>query len=174
MWPHCCLTARPFLTLFSEIYLQLGAIMLRLAIAILAASAFTVEAMAAQSVATISSTDGKVLLDRGNGFHAAKAGMELFHDDRVLVSADSALTISYPDCALAITKPSLLTITKTAPCAPDQSADLNGAVMIQPAVFDGFAETELSGVLALAGVAGVAIAVGVLALSYEDRSLSDE
>jgi hypothetical protein len=77
-----------------------------------------------ESLGTIASLDGKVLISSGDGFSAAMPNQRIAAHDRVLVSSGARVTLSFATCNLSLTPGALHTISPT-PCASaSHEADL--------------------------------------------------
>lgn len=75
-------------------------------------------AQAGEDFAQIQAFKGKVLINGGQGFEPAVADTSLKLGDKVLISTKSSITINYlkAGCLTTFENPSLVKITKTAPC----------------------------------------------------------
>jgi hypothetical protein len=93
--------------------------------------------IAAENFAKIQSFQGKVLVNRGQGFAPAQALMTLKIGDRVLVSHKSSVSVSYSaaGCSAVVDRPSLFKISKATPCGTELiSSTLSGAPLVAPIV----------------------------------------
>ncbi len=89
-------------------------------------------AFAASGIATLSSAEGKVLLNAGKGFVPVTGPVALKVGDKVLLGKDGFATVAFKDCAVSLDKPTVFTVTKNAPCAKDQLAGLEAGVFVTP------------------------------------------
>lgn len=72
----------------------------------------------ASNLASLVSVSGKVLVDQGKGFVAAKPGMKLNDKDRVITLNDSAAAVAYADgCVNTLKSNNLLTVDQQAACS---------------------------------------------------------
>jgi hypothetical protein len=91
------------------------------AIALISAMALGVGVSAAQadtaSVATLTQVNGKVMVNKGQGFTTAKAGMSLSNNDRIITLDDSSAAIAFADgCVNSMKSNSVLAVSKTVGC----------------------------------------------------------
>ena len=86
-------------------------------------------AVAAETTATVSDFSGKVLVNRGQGFVALSGKMALSTGDKLMVGENSFAVLSYAECAVSLSSPTVLTVAQKAPCVDGASAD---AVVVQP------------------------------------------
>lgn len=86
---------------------------------LLAASFMATSAVAANSVAVITGASGKVLVNKGEGFVPVVGSFELSAGDRVMIGDDSFATLSYAECSVALSKPTVLSVSADAPCATE-------------------------------------------------------
>ncbi len=89
-------------------------------------------AQAANSVAVIGDASGKVMVNSGKGFVPVKGSFALGAGDKVLVGENSFATISYAECAVSLSKPTVFSVTKTAPCLAGEKSALAEGVFIAP------------------------------------------
>ena len=86
--------------------------------AFIAASLFAASAFAADSVATLSSQEGTVLVNQGEEFTTANANQALKAGDRVMLMEGASAEITFADgCALPLLAGSLVDIPAVSPCA---------------------------------------------------------
>jgi hypothetical protein len=114
------------------------------------------------ATATISDHSGKVLINKGKGFIPATATMSLNDGDKVMVGENSFAVVSFADCAVSISSPTVMSITKTAPCAA-----AGDVTVVQPVADPVAGPAPIVPIpLIILGVAGVAggviLATGVL------------
>jgi hypothetical protein len=83
--------------------------------------------------------EGKVSVNRGDGFEPAKQGMVLKVGDQVLVGKESAASLVYaePGCVLEVPEASVVTVSDVGPCIPGQTTALGESVFVTPAATDG-------------------------------------
>ena len=68
-------------------------------------------------VATVKSTNGKVLLNRATAYDPAAKDQRLLEGDRLVVLEGGAITVSFDDgCDKIIDKPSVYTVPSASPC----------------------------------------------------------
>ena len=69
-------------------------------------------------VATVKSTNGKVLLNRATAYDPAAKDQRLVDGDRLVVLEGGAITVRFDDgCEQTIDNPSIYTVPSTPPCA---------------------------------------------------------
>jgi len=78
--------------------------------------------------------EGKVSVNRGDGFEPAKQGMVLKAGDKVLVGEDAAASLVYadPGCVYEIAPASVVTVSEVGPCIPGQSLAEGKSVLVTP------------------------------------------
>ncbi len=69
-----------------------------------------------EKIATVSDLSGKVLVSAGSGFAPALQNVVLKPGDRVLVGNNSFATLSFKTCDVALTEPTVFTVSDVAPC----------------------------------------------------------
>lgn len=87
------------------------------------------------TMATVTDLSGKVLVNTGTGFAPAHPSVALKQGDRVLVGNSSFATLSFKTCDMALTEPTVFTVTDVAPCetaAIQPVADLPGGGAYPP------------------------------------------
>lgn len=89
-------------------------------------------AYAASGIANITTAEGKVLLNAGKGFVPVSGPVALKVGDKVLLGKGGFATVAFKDCAVALDKPTVFTVTKNAPCSKDQLAGLEAGVFVTP------------------------------------------
>jgi hypothetical protein len=90
-------------------------------------------AYAQGSVAVMSSASGKVLINKGKGFHAAAGLVSLNVGDTVMVGKDSSAVISYNSgCSIDAAASSVVTVAAKAPCAAGQASITEDGAFITP------------------------------------------
>jgi hypothetical protein len=95
--------------------------------AVVALAMMTSSTLAASATAVISDHSGKVLINKGKGFVPVLGAMSLNDGDKVLVGENSFAVVSYAECAVSISSPTVMSITKTAPC----TGSLGDAAVVQ-------------------------------------------
>jgi hypothetical protein len=113
------------------------------------------------ATATITDHSGKVLINKGKGFVPAAGTVSLNDGDKVMVGENSFAVVSYADCAVSISSPTVMSITKIAPCG----GSTGDFAIVQP-VAAPVTATPLV-VLGVAGLAGAAIIA--LAVASDDN-----
>lgn len=83
--------------------------------------------------------EGKVSVNRGDGFEPAKQGMVLKVGDQVLVGKESAASLVYaePGCVFEVPEASVVTVSDVGPCIPGQTTALGESALVTPAATDG-------------------------------------
>ncbi|MFO0991293.1 MAG: hypothetical protein U1E67_05120 [Hyphomicrobiales bacterium] len=78
--------------------------------------------------------EGKVSVNRGDGFEPAKQGMVLKPGDQVLVGKESAASLVYaePGCVFDIAEASVVTVSDVGPCVPGQTTALGQSALVTP------------------------------------------
>ena len=123
-------------------------------------------ALSAPVVAEIIATDGKVLVNQGNGFVTAGPTLALVEGDQIMVGAESHAEIKYANgCNITVNAAAMLRITSQAPCNKNEPVAMVGSVLVSPAFGSGQEASELLVVLPVVAVVAV---VGVLASLYDE------
>lgn len=127
-------------------------------------------AFAASGIADITSAEGKVLLNAGEGFVPVSGPVALKVGDKVLLGKGGFATVSFKDCAVSLDKPTVFTVTKNAPCSKDQLAGLEAGVFVTPvADVDYVAPTPFPyWLLAIGG--GAVVVTTIVVLSDDNKS----
>jgi hypothetical protein len=139
----------------------------------IAVGSASAEDVAAPPLATLIGATGKVLVNQGAGFKAAKSDMVLNPADQIMVGTEGRAEILYmaSQCRVVAEAQSLVTVQDVAPCSGQNLSMKEQALIITPASAssdDEDAENMRAG-LAIAGFA----AVTVLSLTLnEDGSAS--
>ena len=82
-------------------------------------------------LASLSSVDGKILVNQGHGYVAAKPGMMLSDGDRIIALDGSSAAVVYSDgCVTQLKENNILAMSKGAGCK--QQPEGTGAVDAQP------------------------------------------
>lgn len=118
--------------------------------------------------AEIVAAEGKVLLNRGEGFVAVSAQTPLAVGDQLMVGSESSAELAYAaaGCTLTVSAGSLLRITAEPPCKKGESVAMAGQAIITPAFFGG--SNDNSRLLALAPIVVVTGLVLFIAATYEE------
>jgi hypothetical protein len=72
--------------------------------------AMSVSSFASERAALLSDIGGKVLVNKGEGFVAARSDMVLSSGDRVLVGDESFAVLSYNGCAVSLDRPAVIVV----------------------------------------------------------------
>jgi hypothetical protein len=102
-----------------------GAVALSLALA-------TASVQAATMVAQVGNSHGKVLVNQGKGFVAVDGTLSLKAGDTIMVGEESFATVSYNECSVALSAPTVFTIGETAPCAKGEKIASVAGTFITP------------------------------------------
>jgi hypothetical protein len=126
----------------------------------------SVGAYAAPGAAWISNIDGKVLVNRGDGFKPLLETASLSVGDRIMVGKDGSATVRYlaSKCEVALTATSMTTIDEMGPCA-GTGGGIFGATII-PAQGEGGSLSD--GEIAALLLAAAAVVGGVVCLAVCD------
>lgn len=138
---------------------------------------------AATMVAQVGNFHGKVLVNQGEGFVPVSGPLSLKAGDTVMVGEESFATVSYGECSVALSSPTVFSVTKAAPCAKGEKvAAVNGAFIapaadMDPATMDpagcaGFMCGAPAGLLPLLLVGGAAATVGIVVVATKKKSSS--
>jgi hypothetical protein len=135
--------------------------------------AFASVSQAANNVAVIADVSGKVMVNTGEGFKPVAGSFALGAGDKVLVGENSFATISYTECAVSLSKPTVFSVTKTAPCLAGEKSAAAEGMFITPAA-DPYVPPFPWPVIVLVGVGTTAIACAVACDDiFDDKSGSD-
>jgi hypothetical protein len=94
-------------------------------------------AATAVQAANLSDVSGEVLVNTGEGYVAvaAEQPVTLKPGDKILVRENSFATVSFEKCAVALSQPTVFTVTKKQPC--EKSASLpHQSLVISPTATD--------------------------------------
>ncbi len=107
------------------------------------------------SAAELVKLEGKVSVNRGDGFEPGKQGMVLKAGDQVLVGDESAASLVYadPGCVFEIPETSVTTVSDTAPCVSGQTTALGEPALAIPAATNGEGENNLTPLYVMGGAA---------------------
>lgn len=137
-------------------------------LSVLAACAFLAGgAEAASPVAQLTNVEGKVYVNKGNGFTPVKGTVELSKGDRIMIGEKGAASVGYylAGCDVMLTSSSMTTISEKAPCKGGSTMSTQGLV---------FGEGSSIGPLVpIVGVATMA-GLGVMVASDSDRRNDDD
>ena len=80
--------------------------------------------LSAEPIAQVTSVQGKVLLNQGDGFQTVEKMATIDVGDQLLVSKNSSVSLDYAsaDCASTFKDPALVTVSSSAPCANQPGA----------------------------------------------------
>jgi hypothetical protein len=83
--------------------------------------------------------EGKVSVNRGDGFGPATLGMVLKPGDQVLVGKESAASLVYaePGCIFEVAEASVVTVSDVGPCIPGQTTALGESAFVTPTATTG-------------------------------------
>lgn len=98
-------------------------------LSVLGACAFLASGVeAASPVAQLSNVEGKVYVNKGNGFTPVKGTVELSKGDRIMVGEKGAASVGYylAGCDVMLTSSSMTTISDKAPCKGKSSLPTQG------------------------------------------------
>ena len=81
-------------------------------------------ALSAEPIAQVTSVQGKVLLNQGDGFQTVEKMATIDVGDQLLVSKDASVSLEYAsaDCASTFKDPALVTVSSSVPCANQPGA----------------------------------------------------
>ena len=140
-------------------------------LSVVAACAFLAGgAEAASPVAQLTNIEGKVYVNKGNGFTPVKGTVELSKGDRVMVGEKGAASIGYylAGCDVMLTSSSMTTISAKAPCKGGAAMPTQGLVSDSGG--------SVGGIGPLVPVVGVATMTGLglsIALSGDNNNNGD-
>jgi hypothetical protein len=103
-----------------------GASVLSLAIA-------SASVQAATSIAQVGVFSGKVLINQGEGFVPVSGSIALKTGDQILIGKDSAATVSFAECDVSLTTPTVFSVGETSPCANGEKVAVVDGALIAPA-----------------------------------------
>jgi hypothetical protein len=103
-----------------------GAMVLSLAMA-------SASVQAATSVAQVGNFHGKVLVNQGKGFVPVSGALSLKAGDAVMIGEESFATVSYNECTVSLSEPTVFTVGEAAPCAKGEKIASVGGSFITPA-----------------------------------------
>ena len=87
------------------------------AVALLSAASASAQQATTAEVATVKSTNGKVLLNRATAYDPAAKDQRLVNGDRLVVLEGGAITVRFDDgCEQTIDDASIYTVPATPPC----------------------------------------------------------
>ena len=140
---------------------------------VLSASLLVATTISAQAgIAKLGDSHGKVLVNHGKGFVAVTGAADLNVGDRVMIGEKSFATLSFADCAVALSKPTVFTVKKKAPCVPgEQAMSYDGSLITPVADVVDVVPTPFPYWLLLAG-GGAAVVATIVVLSDNNNSVS--
>lgn len=146
-----------------------GAVALSLALA-------SASVQAATMVAQVGNFHGKVLVNQGEGFVPVSGPLALKAGDTVMIGEQSFATVSYGECSVALTSPTVFSVTKAAPCAKGETiASAEGAFIAPAADMDPGCTGIGCGapaLLPLLLVGGAAATVGIIIVATHKKKSS--
>jgi hypothetical protein len=95
-------------------------------------TAFAPAAYAGETTIAIGNIAGKVLVNRGQAFAPASAGMNLKSGDKILVGSGAAATLIYGKCQVSLAAAAVFTVPAHAICADGGAAALVNGQLITP------------------------------------------
>lgn len=140
------------------------------AVALLSAASASAQQATTAEVATVKSTNGRVLLNRATAYDPAAKDQRLVVGDRLVVLEGGAITVRFDDgCEQTIDDASIYTVPATPPCGV-AATDRGMRAPVQTAAATGTAGSEYVkwGVIAL----GVATPLILLSNSDSGRPIS--
>lgn len=88
-------------------------------------------AVAGASVAQIDNAHGKVLINQGKGFVPVTGLMSLNAGDKIMVGEQSFATVSYGECTVSLSSPTVFSVSAKAPCiAGAELTAVDGAFIV--------------------------------------------
>lgn len=116
---------------------------------------------AASPVAQLTNVEGKVYVNKGNGFTPVKGTVELSKGDRIMVGEKGAASVGYylAGCDVMLTSSSMTTISEKAPCKGGSTMPTQGLVF-----------GESSGIGPLVPIVGVATMAGLGTMVATDNN----
>ena len=131
---------------------------------------------AASMVATVGDFHGKVLVNQGKGFVPVSGPLSLKAGDTVMVGEESFATVSYSECSVALTSPTVFSVSEKAPCAKGEKvASVAGAFITPAADMDPGCAGAFCGapaLLPLLLVGGAAATVGIIVIATHKKHKS--
>jgi type 1 fimbria pilin len=126
--------------------------------------------MAANSVAVVGDVSGKVMVNKGKGFVPVVGSFSLNVGDRVMVGDNSFATVSFSECAVSYSKPTVFVIADLAPCAAGKSNVDESSVIVTPTADASTYVAPFPIGLVLLGTAGAATAVYIGVKVLDDNN----
>lgn len=125
-------------------------------------------ALAASPMGQLKDIDGKVYVNRGDGFVPARDITELFQGDRVMVSESGSATINYylADCDVMLSASSMTTIAAKAPCMGGSQNSTQGLTSSGGSISAGGLAVVGTGVVGMT-------ALGIMASDNDSKNDSD-
>lgn len=131
--------------------------------AVLISGMMSSSVLAGGLVASVSDFSGKVMVNKGDGFVPLVSGVSLNVGDKVLVGENSFAVLAYEECAVSLSKPSVTSVAKDAPCnagaLPDEAA------VVTPAAYTG---TGLAAPVIIGGFGVVVVGTLFLTGAFDD------
>jgi hypothetical protein len=132
---------------------------------------------AASMVAQVGDFHGKVLVNQGEGFVPVSGPLALKAGDTVMIGEESFATVSYNECAVSLTEPTVFTVGEKAPCAKGEKIASVQGTFISPATHSyagaggvSFADPDVWLPLAAVGAAAATVLVVVLVTNKKGGS----
>lgn len=130
----------------------------------LAAASVQAEPM---QLASLSSVDGKVLVNKGKGFVTARSGTPLAEGDRVITLNGSHAAVVYPDgCVTQVKENSLLALDKSTTCGKEAVKTGGTQQPLQYAQAIGGTTTDAGAGGAGGGAGGAGLGAGLTASPF--------
>jgi hypothetical protein len=129
---------------------------------------------AATSVAQVGNFHGKVLVNQGKGFVPVSGSLALKAGDAIMVGSESFATVSYNECTVSLSEPTVFTVGEAAPCAKGEKIASAGGAFIAPAAdldpgcTSAFCATPA--LLPLLLIGGAAATVGVIVVATKKKN----
>jgi hypothetical protein len=136
----------------------------------IAAGSASAEDVAAPPLATLIGATGKILVNQGAGFKAAKSDMVLNPADQIMVGSEGRAEILYlaSQCRVVAEAQSFVTVAAVAPCVGENLTMKEQAIIVTP-VSSTSEDEDAANVRAGIAVAGF-VGVTVLSLTLNDDS----
>lgn len=138
-------------------------------------SGYGLPAFSAESpIAVLKNISGKVLVNQGKGFVAAKLQVELKTGDKIMVGEDGTATVIFAEisCTVDLSPVAVTTITDASMCAVPAPLESSAALETQPAIIPAVGEPPAGGIPpGFIALGFIAVGAGALAVS---ESLGDD
>lgn len=142
--------------------------------AVLSLALVSASVQAATSIAQVGNFHGKVLVNQGKGYQPLVGPLALKAGDSVMVGEESFATVSYNDCTVSLSEPTVFTVGEAAPCAKGAKvAAVEGAFVAPAADMDpGSAVDATPAFLPLLLIGGAAATVGIVVVATKKKNRS--